>query len=287
MTKIFDCFPFFNEYDLLELRLEEAYDHVDYFVISEANRSFQNKSKPWNLENNWDRYKKYHDKMIYLKIEDMPQGEGNAANWARENFQREVLTRGLDLAQADDVIVISDCDEMLRPSTYDLLRRDKDHYYWMCRQPIFWTRFNYWQASPRGYNISSMAIRRGSLKSPQEIRNRMSWAYSLPENYDQNGVRFIHHAGWHFTYLGSDENAKNKLLNFAHDECLHLVEKVNIEQAVKNNLNPIDQTDPTKFMSVKLDNYFPKTVLENVEKYQKYIITDAENLVTDYLPKYD
>ena len=287
MRKIYDCFPFFNEYDLLELRLEEAYDHVDYFVISESDRSFQNKPKPWNLENNWSRYEKYHDKIIYLKITDMPHGEGNQANWIRENFQRDVLARGIGDASPNDVIVISDCDEMLRPSTYDLLRSDTEHYFWMCRQPIFWTRFNYWQANPRGYNISSMAILKSHLINPQEIRNRMNWAYTLPENFDQNGMRFIHHAGWHFTYLGNDDNAKNKLLNFAHDECTHLASRLNIDEAISANKNPIDQKDPTQFLPVKLNDYFPKTVVNNIEKYKDYIIQDVDTDIRGHLPTYD
>lgn len=286
MRKIYDCFPFFNEYDMLELRLEEAYDHVDYFVISEANRSFQNKPKPWNLEENWDRYKKYHDKIIYLKIEDMPQGTGNRANWARENFQREVLTRGLTDADDNDVIVISDCDEMLRGSTYDLLRNDITHRFWMCRQPIFWTRLNYWQMQPRGYNISSMAIVKADLRSPQEIRNKMNWAYTLPEDFDDGTTRFIHHAGWHFTYMGNSEAAKTKLLNFAHDECLPLVDRVDIDSAVLKNLNPIDPREPGKFMPVMIDDYFPKTVVDNLERWSEYIVPNATENVRTYLPVY-
>ena len=99
MRKIYDCFTFFNEYDLLDIRLEEHYDHVDHFVIVESNKSFQNKDKEFNLEKNWDRYSKYHDKIIYIKVEDMPGGENP---WVREAFQRNAIERGIVDAAAND-----------------------------------------------------------------------------------------------------------------------------------------------------------------------------------------
>ena len=66
--KIYDCFPFYNELDLLDLRLETLYDHVDHFVIVEATTTFQSKPKQLFLKDNWNRYAKYHDKMIHVMI---------------------------------------------------------------------------------------------------------------------------------------------------------------------------------------------------------------------------
>ena len=64
MRKIYDCFTFYNEFDLLELRLSEHYDYVDKFVICEANKTHQGHDKPFFLEDNWDRYKRFHYKII-------------------------------------------------------------------------------------------------------------------------------------------------------------------------------------------------------------------------------
>ena len=71
MRKVYDCFTFFNELDLLELRLTECYNHTDYFVIAESNKSFTGNSKPFNLEENWDRFKAFHDKIIYVKVDPL------------------------------------------------------------------------------------------------------------------------------------------------------------------------------------------------------------------------
>ena len=287
MRKIYDCFPFFNELDLLELRLEEAYNHVDHFVITESHKSFQNRDKPFILEANWDRFKKYHDKMIYVKVEDMPDGDGNANHWKRENFQPEVLSRGLTSASDDDIIVISDCDEMLRGSTYDFMRNDIGRKTWICRQPIFWARLNYWQAEPRGYNISSMASVKKYMGSPQHMRNLRDWAYTLPENYDALEVKVIHHAGWHFTYLGDDETAKVKLVNFAHDEASHLAANVQIESAIARNVNPIDAKGAGRYERVFLDEYFPQTILNNLDKWKHLLVSNPDTNIRSFLPPYE
>ena len=70
---IYDCFIFFNELDLLEIRLSELYNYVDYFVIVEANKTFKGKSKPFYFEENKQKYKKYLDKIIHVKVYDMPK----------------------------------------------------------------------------------------------------------------------------------------------------------------------------------------------------------------------
>ena len=287
MRKVYDCFPFFNELDLLELRLEEGYDHVDYFVITEANKSFQNRDKPFNLEANWDRYAKYHDKIIYVKIEDMPDGDGNTNHWRRENFQREVIMRGLTNANPDDVICISDCDEMIRPEVFDFFRNDTQHQMWICRQPIFWVKLNYWQAEPRGYNISSMAITMRKLRSPQEIRNQLHPSYSLPEHFDDGQRMIVHHAGWNFTYLGDDNHAKVKLVNFAHDEGSYLAATVDTEAAILKNVNPIAPNDPGRYESIVVDDYFPKTIRNNLDKWNHLIVPNATNDIRNFLPPYE
>ena len=70
--KIYDCFTFYNELDLLELRLQELYDHVDHFVIVEANRTFQNQEKPFALNSAKYRYTAWRDKIIQVQVVDMP-----------------------------------------------------------------------------------------------------------------------------------------------------------------------------------------------------------------------
>jgi len=286
MRKIYDCFTFFNELDLLEIRLEEHYDSVDYFVISEASKSHQGFSKEYFLENNWDRYKKYHNKIIYIKVDDMPN---DTYTWTLENFQRNALVRGLTDAQPNDIIVISDCDEMLRPSTFKLMREDTTRKLWVCRQPIFWSKINYAQIDPvnSGYNVNSMAVTFSALETPQDLRNQTHWAFhNLPMDYLDNNIMTIQHAGWHFSYLGDNRQAKSKLENFAHAEARHLIEGLNVDQAISRGLNPIAPNDPGKYAAVKLDEYFPQTIRNNLDKWGHLVIEGANLDIRDYLPQF-
>jgi len=83
--KIYDCFTFYNEFELLELRLAELYDYVDHFVIVEANTTFQNKPKDMLYYDNRQRFAQWEDKIIYYPVTDMPTGSDT---WARERHQR-------------------------------------------------------------------------------------------------------------------------------------------------------------------------------------------------------
>lgn len=285
MRKIYDCFTFFNEYDLLDIRLEEHYDHVDHFVIVESNKSFQNKDKEFNLEKNWDRYAKYHDKIIYIKVEDMPGGDNP---WVREAFQRNAIARGIIDASDNDVIIVSDCDEMLRASTFDQIRNDPQHYFWICRQPIFWVKLNYWQSTPRGYNISSMAITKEKFMGAQHLRDQCHWALqAVPEVHNDPEMIVIHHAGWHFTYFGDTNQAKIKLLNFSHAECSYLAENIDVESPIVQGLNPIDPRDPSRFTAVTVDEYFPQAILNNLDRWKDSIVADAQLSISELLPSYE
>lgn len=110
---IYDCFSFFNELDLLEIRLCLLYDHVDKFVIVEANKTHSNKPKPLFFEENKTRFEKYSDKIIYIKALDLP--DSNDA-WVLEKAQRETIKKGLLNCSDDDIIIISDLDELVDPA---------------------------------------------------------------------------------------------------------------------------------------------------------------------------
>ena len=67
-NKIVDCFTFFNELDLLEIRLKYLYDTLDYFVIVEADQTFSGENKSYVLEEHWERFRPYHPKMVYVQL---------------------------------------------------------------------------------------------------------------------------------------------------------------------------------------------------------------------------
>ena len=286
MKKIYDCFTFFNELELLEIRLTENFDDVDYFVIAEANKTHQGHPKPFYIEENWDRFLKFHDKIRYIKVDDMPV---DSNTWVLENFQRNALARGFEDASPNDVIVVSDLDEILRSSTYNLIRNDQQHTLWVCRQPIFWSKLNYIQIEPSesGYNVNSMAIVKHRFTTAQDLRNMTTWAFwQLPMQYSDESTLTIQHAGWHFSYLGDDKQAKLKIESFAHAEARPLIPTLNVNARISEGKNTIAPDDPGKYAPVIIDDYFPNTVLNNQEKYAHLIVLAATLRIRDFLPKF-
>lgn len=120
--KIYDCFMFNNEIDILHMRLDYLYDSVDYFVICEAKVSHSRKimKDEYNFIKNKDIFKKYLNKIIFLQLEDFPgnYNDGVKKNnketviWPNENFQRKYLYNGIVNANEDDIIIMSDLDEI-------------------------------------------------------------------------------------------------------------------------------------------------------------------------------
>ena len=119
--KIYDCFPFFNELELLELRLASLYDVVDCFVIVESDKTHANEPKPFNFYEHVHDYEKYLPKIHYVMDTSAIPYKG-AGDWSLENNQRNSIMKGLDDAEQDDLIMISDVDEIPNPATIKTIR---------------------------------------------------------------------------------------------------------------------------------------------------------------------
>ena len=146
MSKIYDCFPLFNELDLLEIRLELLYDKVDYFVISECDYTFSGLPKPFYFEENKDKFSKYMDKIIHLKnydteqftnlqnkydgklgeqyqkiidrlnyMIDKPETDYGKGHWCRDYLHKELTMLKIIDCNPDDIILFGDCDEIPNP----------------------------------------------------------------------------------------------------------------------------------------------------------------------------
>src|SRR5689334_18016752 len=102
---IYDTFPFYNELDLLEIRLEELDQVADRFVLVEATRTHTNKPKPLYYAENRDRFARFQNRIIHVVLDDMPD---TTDAWVLENFQRCGIRRGLTGCRPDDLILMSD-----------------------------------------------------------------------------------------------------------------------------------------------------------------------------------
>lgn len=281
--KIYDCFTFYNEFDLLELRLRELYDHVDRFVLVEADRTFQNNDKPFYYYENRERFSQWRDKIIHVRIMDMPV---DTDPWGRERHQRDGIVRGLKTADPDDIIMIGDADEIPRVETIQKLRESRQSI-WGFRMPLFNFKFNYMMCTQDYYSVWSGAIRRSLLNSPEDFRRMRHVLNQCPYNFSDDNVQLVEHAGWHFTYLGGKDFAVTKIQSFSHDETNRpeILDHLDLDESIRQGAG-IDRTATDyRFTPVALDDYFPKTVVNNIEGYKDKIIFDIANTsARQYLP---
>ncbi|MBR5913339.1 MAG: hypothetical protein IKZ58_03100, partial [Selenomonadaceae bacterium] len=117
--KVYDCFTFYNEFELLELRLKSLWDMVDYFVLVEADKTQNNVPKPFLFGERISEFKEFLPKIRHIPMRMNFDYKG-AGDWTLENEQRNSIVYGLTDASPDDLIFISDLDEIPSP---DIIQR--------------------------------------------------------------------------------------------------------------------------------------------------------------------
>jgi hypothetical protein len=274
--KIYDCFTFFNELTLLELRLETLWDTVDYFIIAESPYTHSGQSKPLYFADNQHLFAKYKEKIRHIVVTDMPEGQTRDDAWSRERHQRKSLARGLWDIQPNDLVITSDADEIPRPSCIQQCRQDTQYSRWILFCPTCIYKLNYmrvkgnhgidWDASP---NI--IVTRTSVFTDPQTERSfTFPWQH-LPEN-----VSFISHGGWHWCSIGDDAHGVLKLQSFSHTEANvpEIIDNFDINKFVQNKTS--HERPGQYFEPVIIDDYYPEYVINNLEKFKEYVITSAQ-----------
>lgn len=218
----YDCFTFFNELDLLEIRMNILRDVVDRFVICEATVTHQGKPKPLYLAENWERFREFHGKMIYVRGDDPPAWDESLRNsygdnWQIENWQRSQLKRGLANCTDDDVIIVSDLDEIPRPEAIRAHLRDGGITCFEVEQYAFYLNFRASFGPFRKTMMAPFAYYRDVLPKTEMPNAR---AYCILPQYrigsDPNKLlgmvpdRIVRHGGWHFSYLGGMDSVIEK-----------------------------------------------------------------------------
>lgn len=266
--KIFDCFMMFNELDVLELRLEELNDFVDYFVIIESEKTHSGNKKTLHYQSNADRYKKFENKIIYVVIEELPNKlpdhiKDVDLNWYRENFQRnQIKTALMQIDMTDnDIILISDIDEIPDLSKVNLQKIIPYNDFITCNQRWFNWSFD-WEFNDKFWP-GTQVTRWSYLKNttPQNIRN---------QRYDESKITIKEAWGWHLSWFGDDEIILNKLSSFAHQE-IGMVDR-NILQT-KRNIGEALVTE--KLIKTEWD-YFPRNKDLLSKKSNNNIFIDFE-----------
>lgn len=278
---IYDCFTFFNENDLLEIRLNVLKDIVDKFVIIEGTKTFSGNNKPLNFDK--DRFKDFDGKILYYVFDNYPEFT-NA--WIYENLQRNYILNALDkICQGDDIIIISDVDEI--PSQYAIKEYCKNpdgiksleqilYYYYLNLQDV---RGKYWYTA-----------RILTYKDFFNKNNDTGYVYDeflpmdLNKNITPNKIRMkkdcpvISNAGWHFSFCYGADKIIEKIKNFSHQEYNkdEFLNKELIEKKILEGKDVFNRKD-IKLLPTKIDNSFPEYIINNQQKYKDMIFNIPAN----------
>ena len=200
---IYEYFSFYNEYDMLELKLLEHSPHVDRFVITESNRTYNQIEKPYRLEQHWDRYKDWHDKITYLKFD----ADSLDAGWATEVAQREFGFRTVK-PEHSDIILVSDLDELMTEREFGFVRDNVDNgqreillrmsCYW-CFADVLHEKRHDTVAALRYHNF----VNANTHRRPQKVFQHLDDPMRDTLSYD---------GGFHFTWMGDRKQFEQKML---------------------------------------------------------------------------
>jgi beta-1,4-mannosyl-glycoprotein beta-1,4-N-acetylglucosaminyltransferase len=246
---IYDGFMFFNEFELLEIRLQELKDVVDYFILVESDMTHSGKKKPLNFREKRHLFKEFESRLIYVEVCDMP---ATKVTWDREIHQRNCIMRGLmPGAKDDDILIVADVDEIPRAET---LRKIL---------PVHRTL------------ALSMSSYGGYLNSPS---GEWSHAKIGPVGaFRQMGPQLTRHgqhipvpyAGWHFSYLGGGAAVSEKMGAFSHQE--PGVQKFNNREILEKNLKAGIGVFGGPMAFCKVDETFPLYLRENIDRFKHLI----------------
>jgi hypothetical protein len=256
-AKIYDCFPFLDELEVLEIKLNELYDHVDHFVLVECAETFRGNPKPFHFAENKQKFSKFLDKIIHVTVAERFETDDP---WARETYQRNQILRGLVNCKDDDIVIIEDLDEIIRasklPEIIAPLLTNQMRYV-PCTQTLYtYSLDRYGHPGNVVHWRGSVAAKYADvkLKTPQGIRVEKDGPYAVPE------------AGWHFTYMGGVERVIKKLENFSHCE---------LDNAFYKNPERI-RADANALPLVKIDETYPQFVQNNIPYFKELGFIDYE-----------
>ena len=295
--RIFDCFMFYDEEVVLDIRLNSLKNSVDCFVIVES--KFYHNGKKRDLKFDINKYPKFKDKIIYivqdeepLNLETVKKEDGEEVKngklilnaHKRENLQRNQIYKGLSKANEDDLIMISDVDEI--PNLKDLNVAKVKNRIVIFEQDIFYYKLNRYLEGFTWHGTK--ACKKKNLKSPQWIRNvknkkfgfwRLDTFFSKTKYINKI---FIRDGGWHFSNLKNPVDIENKLKSYLHhrDFDVESIDLKEISKLMRNNETIYDMfadkrekkfSENKRKLNLYPKNKLPQYILGNESKFKEWL----------------
>ena len=284
---VYDCFQFFNELDILKIRLNVLSPVVDKFVISEATETFSGLKKPLYYEENKEMFAEFADKIIHVVVEDTPEGDTHY----RDTFQKNAVTRGLEGCTDDDIIIFSDLDEIPNPDKIrEILKDFQEDKIYHFAQRLFYCYLNMEEVSG---SLLSYAGEFEGVTHKKWIGTKML-SYKLlreqklllgdlrfPER-KEIGIR-VDDGGWHFGYMGGHgekdikKRVQEKVISAAHQEynSKHVLSQVTDQ--IKDGKDIFGRN--ARFVRCEIDDSFPQYIREHQKELDFLIMHEEKPLL--------
>ncbi len=269
--KIIDCFMYFDEDLILDIRLNTLDKFVDKFILCEATRDHAGNKKELKFDKN--KFSQFKDKIDYIIVDDMPlEVKSFKKDWheshVRDQFQRNALQRGIAKCDPDDLIMISDIDEI--PDPKKIQEFDIKNKYACFLQKNFQSKINLLNITDE-YWVGTKICQKKNLKSPQWLRNIKIKKPPFWKFFTDRQPQLIENGGWHFSFLKSPESIKIKINSFAHQEfnIPKFYDTKKIEEKIANGKDLFERN--INYKKINLDSSFPNYILKNREKFKKWI----------------
>ena len=277
---IYDCIPFFNELDILKLRLGVLNPIVDKFIIEEATVTFSGEPKELCFEKNKEMFREYLPKIEYIVVDNSPV---DVTTHERDKFQKNALVKGLRDATEDDIILLSDVDEIPNPKALQkiIAEFDQEKVYHLA-QRMFYCFLNMEEVSGKLLSITGEFP---GIEHRQWLGTKVFSKKSIPEKgiielreastTAANAVR-VAEGGWHFGYMGSSgekdvaKRIGTKVIAAAHQE---YNDSVLLAEAADRLLLGQDLFGrDAKFEWVEIDDSYPEYLLKHRREYEYLIM---------------
>ena len=297
MSKIFDCFLFYNEVDLLEIRLAYLYEHVDFFIIIEAKKTFNNTPKKLIYPLVRDRFKKYNDKVIYFSLDSLPstfdiQGytdlnksyqhkhNGKPAKLLTSTLRREIFQRDSiiiplsKIAKKHDYVLIGDLDEI--PNVAAIKKSIKAlNNFEICHFKMSWHLYALNNILDKKW-FGTRMVRYSFL-----INHSVDYCrFPLEDEYMLNVGVVIELGGWHFSFIGDENFIKNKLKAYNYQSSrlaffYKLIEFIYpgfVAYRIKKNKHFLFKDVNLNFVDPKA--YFPYSLYKIISQHKNLLVND-------------
>ncbi|KAM0277909.1 hypothetical protein ACHAO9_012391 [Fusarium lateritium] len=285
--KVYDMLMVNTEMDFLEIRLNALYDYVDYFIIVESSRSFQGNKKPTVLKEHWNRFRRYHDKMIYHELV-FPATFNPHRAWDYEDLQRDapfdqvlLSLEGQRAPNNKDVLIVADMDEIPRPRSLLVLRYCDFPRRLTLASKFYYYSFQFLHVGPEWQHPQATYYQGSRTLKPTNLRNGDGGF--RPLRFLERGV--LSNAGWHCSScFPTIDQFLNKMASFSHGwmNREEYRNKDKIAAAVREGKD-LWGRDHDKFIRIESNKDMPPLVLEEPKRFRYMISRDGPSAgFTDY-----